>query len=410
MAGPNVSHQPSDPTTCCPNRDFETFWPVEWLKAQHAYGYQQRIEEYLSGSRVLVAGRGEMTLLGGYSYLGLNRHPEIEAAALDAVRRFGTGTHGVRLLSGSLSVHSDLESELAAFKRTEAAVTFSSGYMANVSTLAAVVTRHDTVISDKLNHASIVDGCQMSGARFARFRHNDMDDLQRCLSQSTGRRILVVVDGVYSMDGDIADLPGLRSLCDRYGALLMVDEAHSLGVLGATGRGIEEHFHMPPESVDIKMGTLSKAIPSVGGYVACSARLANFLQHQARGFIYSAAIPAPSAAAAVTALRLIRREPQHVGRLHDNTAYFRGRLSTAGFDYRHSQTAVFPIMCGDDTAAWKMAEACQRRGVYIQAIPHPVVPKGTARLRAAVTASHTREELDFCIEILIASARDAGIG
>jgi glycine C-acetyltransferase len=387
----------------------ETHWPVRELRQENMYFNFHEIEEYLEGCRVRVAGYGEMVLLGGYSYLGLNRHPKIDAAARAAIDTYGTGAHGVRLLAGTLDLHHRLEARLAAFKSTEAAATFSSGFMANLSTIACLVGPGDTVICDKLDHASIVDGCRLSGARSVRFRHNDMDHLQACLKNPalTGRK-LVVVDGVFSMDGDIIDLPQVSWLCRRYGAILMVDEAHSIGVLGATGHGIEEHFGLPADSVDIKMGTLSKAIPSVGGYVAGSRKVCDFLKHQARGFIYSGALPPAAAAAAMAALDVIEEEPERVRRLHDNVAYFAGRLRQAGFSFLDSATAVFPIICGDDWQSYRLAKECWGRGVYVQPIPHPVVPKGTARLRAAVTAAHTREDLDLCLSVLREGAARVG--
>ncbi len=388
---------------------FETYWPVGPVREQDLYFYLEAIEEYLPGCRVRVAGHGEMLLLGGYSYLGLNGHPAINAAAMRAIERYGTGTHGVRMLAGTLELHRELEAAVARFKGTEAAATFSSGFFTNVSTIACLVGRNDTVICDKLDHASIVDGCLLSGAKFVRFRHNDMGHLESCLKDTThpGKR-LVIVDAVFSMDGDIINLPEVSRLCRAHGVTLMVDEAHSVGVLGATGHGIEEHFGLSSDAVDIKMGTFSKAIPSVGGYIAGSRKLCDFLYHQARGFIYSGALPPPSAAAAKAALEVIEREPERVRQLHDNSAYFAGRLREAGFSYLNSQTAIFPTICGDDWQAWRLARSCQRRGVYVQAIPHPVVPKGTARLRAAVTAAHSRDDLDFCLSVLRASAEEVG--
>ena len=389
--------------------NLEPAWPVEQGRAQDMYFYLEAIEEYLPGNRVRVAGHGDMIMLGGYSYLGLIGHPAINEAAHRAIDRFGTGTHGVRMLAGTLELHRELEAKIAAFKGTEAAATFSSGYFANVSSIAALVGRHDTVICDKLDHASIVDGCLLSGAKFVRFPHNDMAQLEKRLKDPSypGQR-LVIVDGVYSMDGDIVNLPDVSRLCREHGATLMVDEAHSVGVLGATGHGIEEHFGLPSDAVDIKMGTLSKAIPSIGGYIAGSAKLCDFLSHQARGFIYSGALPPASVAASLAAFQVLEDEPERVQQLHDNAAYFASGLRAAGFDFHDSPTAIFPIMCWDDWQAWKLARSCQRHGVYVQAIPHPIVPLGQARLRAAVTATHTKEELDTCLAVLRQGAEEVG--
>jgi glycine C-acetyltransferase len=237
-----------------------------------------------------------------------------------------------------------------------------------------------------------------------------MAHLEQCLAAAaggSGKRV-VVVDAVFSMDGDVIDLPSVSRLCRNYGAWLMVDEAHSVGVLGRTGHGIEEHFNLPADTVDIKMGTLSKAIPSVGGYIACNRERWDYLCHQARGYIYSAALPPSAAAAAIAAFDVIEEEPERVQRLHDNSNYFAGLLREAGFSHLQSVTAIFPIICGEDYQAWRLARFCQRRGIYVQAIPYPVVPKGTARLRAAVSASHTRQDLDYCVRVFQEGAREIG--
>lgn len=385
---------------------FEPHWPVKPVRNADLYFYLEAIEEYLPNNRVRVKGHGDLLLLGGYSYLGLNNHPDISSAAVQAIAKYGTGTHGVRMLAGSLDLHQDLEYEIARFKDVEKAATFSSGFFANLSAISCLVGRNDAVICDKLNHASIVDGCQLSGAKHIRFRHNDMNHLESCLRATLDvSRRLVIVDAVFSMDGDIINLPEVVFLCRKYGAMLMVDEAHSIGVLGRTGHGIEEHFGLPSDSIDIKMGTLSKTIPSVGGYIAGSENLIDYLKHTARGFIYSGALPPPAAAAALAAFQVIEREPERVQRLHENTAHFARRLHAAGFSFLNSQTAIFPIVCGEDWAAWRLARTCQRSGIYVQAIPHPVVPKGLARLRAAVSAAHTLEDLDECASILASAAK-----
>jgi glycine C-acetyltransferase len=316
----------------------------------------------------------------------------------------------VRLLAGTLDIHTQLEARIARFKGAETAVVFSSGVLANVSVIATVVGRNDMVICDKLDHASIVDGCLMSGAEAIRFRHNDMAHLERCLRKCAGKgRKLVVVDALFSMDGDIIDLPEVSRLCKAHGALLMVDEAHSVGVLGATGHGIEEHFGLPADAVDIKMGTFSKAIPSSGGYAATREGLAEAIRMAARGYIYSASLPAASAAAAIAALDIVEVEPERVGRLHDNAAHFRACLTDAGLDFRNSPTAIFPIICGDDWAAFQLARFCQRRGIYVQAIVAPVVSRGSARLRACVDANHRKEDLTRCAAVLREGAEALGL-
>jgi 8-amino-7-oxononanoate synthase len=390
---------------------FEPFWPIAKIREEGVFFYREAIEAYQGDENVRVAGHGRMTLFGSYSYLALNGHPRIDQAARNAISRYGTGTHGARLLAGTLEIHRELEAELARFKGTEAAVTFSSGYAANVSTITSLVGRHDTVICDKLDHASIVDGCSLSRAKLVRFRHNDMEHLAACLADPAhpGHK-LVVVDAVFSMDGDIINLPEVSRLCRQHNALLMVDEAHSLGMLGASGRGIEEHFGLPSDTIDIKMGTLSKAIPSVGGYVAGSQRFCDFLAVQARGFIYSAALPPAAAAAALEALRVIQDEPKRLARLHENIHYFAGALRAIGLPRIDGRTAIFPVLCGDDWAAFRLAHYCQQRGFYVQGIPHPVVPKGTARLRVSITAGHNKEQLDRFAAALSQGMGELAIG
>lgn len=388
----------------------EIRWDVAGAKQEDLYFFLEEIEKDLDNARVSVAQHGEMIMLSSYSYLGLIGHPDIDAAAKTAIDRYGTGTHGVRLLAGSLPIHRQLEAKLAAFKRTKSAVTFSSGYVANVATISALLRRGDTVVCDKLDHASIVDGSLLSHAQFVRYAHNDMDHLDEILKRHTGSaRTLVVADAVFSMDGDIVDLPELVRLCRKYGALSMIDEAHSLGVLGRTGHGIEEHFSLDSEAVDVKMGTLSKAIPSAGGYVAGSEELCSFLKHEARGFIFSAALPPPAAGAALAALEVIEREPERIERLQANVRHFSGRLLAASVDILNTQTAIVPVVCGSTDTAARLARHCQRRGIFVQAIVAPVVPEGSARLRATVTARHRPEDLDYCADVIIEGARALGI-
>ena len=383
---------------------------VRYYKEKGLYFYLETTEEMLPNSRVRVTGHGDMIMLGGYSYLGLIGHPQINAAAKAAVDQFGTGTHGVRLLAGSLTLHNELEERIAAFKHAEAAITLSSGYVTNVATISSLLRKGDTVICDKLNHASIVDGCLLAMADFVRFRHNDMPHLEKRLQEvgNNGRK-LVVVDGVFSMDGDIINLPEVSRLCRKYGAYLMVDEAHSLGVLGETGHGIEEYFGLPADTVDIKMGTLSKTIPAAGGYVAGNQELITFLKHEARGFIFSAAVPPPSAAAAKVAFDVIEAEPERIKALQTNFTHFASRLRAAGFDLLQTETAIVPIICKSTTAAATLAKYCQDRGIFVQAVVSPVVPTGQERLRACVSASHTASDIDYCVDVIIAGGRKMGI-
>src|SRR5271157_2996326 len=276
---------------------------VAMLKANDLYFYNQPIEELRGGAKVLVHGR-EMGMYASYGYLGLLGHPRINEAAKKAVDKFGTGTNGVRMLAGTLTVHTELEETIAEFKHTETAITFTSGYATNLTVISTLMGRGDYVLSDKLNHASIVDGCLMSGAEFRRFKHNDMEDLEHRLQQiPDGVAKLVITDAVFSMDGDVIDLPSVAAICKKYGAYLMMDEAHSIGVLGKTGRGIEEHFGLE-DVIDIKMGTLSKTIPSVGGYVAGKKDLITYLRHASRAYLFSAALPPAQTAAATESFKV----------------------------------------------------------------------------------------------------------
>jgi glycine C-acetyltransferase len=348
-------------------------------------------------------------MYASYSYLGLVGHPRINAAAKAAVDQYGTGTHGVRLLAGSLVLHKELEETIAEFKRAEAAITYSSGYVTNLTVVSTLLGRGDYVISDKLNHASIVDGCMMSGAKFLRFRHNDMQALEGRLQQvPDGAAKLVVADAVFSMDGDVIDFPKLVELCRKYNAWLMVDEAHSVGVLGKTGRGIEEHFGLEG-TIDIKMGTLSKTIPSVGGYVAGQEELINYLRHASRAYIFSAALPPAQAAASKEAFRVILDEPWRVEKLRANTQQFIQGLKARGFDTLYTQTAIVPVLCGEDEKAYAMTREAQHRDTFVLPVVSPAVPPGLARLRATVTAAHEPEDIEKAMAVIEEAGRIVGV-
>ena len=372
------------------------------------YFYNQPIEELLGGSKVIVNGR-EMGMYASYSYLGLIGHPRINAAAKAAVDKFGTGTHGVRTLAGSLTLHRELEETIADFKRAEDAITYTSGYVTNLTVISTLMGRGDFVISDKLNHASIVDGCMMSGAEFRRFKHNDMADLEKRLQQvPDGSTKLVIADAVFSMDGDVIDLPKMVATCRKYGAYLMMDEAHSVGVLGKTGRGIEEHFGLD-DVVDIKMGTLSKTIPSVGGYVAGKKDLISYLRHASRAYIFSAALPPAQAAAANEAFKVIEEEPWRVEKLNENTKLFIGGLKGAGFDTMLTTTAIVPVLCGSDEAAFLMTREAQHHDVFVLPVVSPAVPEGQARLRATITAAHDPSEIERAMDVIATAGKQLGI-
>ncbi|MFQ6099930.1 MAG: aminotransferase class I/II-fold pyridoxal phosphate-dependent enzyme [Anaerolineae bacterium] len=378
-------------------------------EAQQAglYFYLQPLEE-LDGAWVTTNGR-RMLNFASYSYLGLLGHPKIETAAQEALARYGTGTHGVRVLAGTLPLHNELEQTVARFKKAEAAIVYSSGYVTNLATVAALVGRNDVVICDKFNHASIVDGCLLSQAKFLRFRHNDMASLERRLQQiepDAGR--LVVVDAVFSMDGDIINLPEVSRLCREYDALLMVDEAHSVGVLGETGHGIEEHFGLEG-AMDLYMGTLSKPIPSVGGYVAGSQGLITYLKHVARAFVFSASLPPAQTAAAKASFEVIEEEPWRVKRLQRNVKQFLGGLRARGFNTLNSETPIVPIICGEDERAFQMTKVCQEEGIFVLPVISPAVPVGLARLRANVTAAHSEEDIAHALDVFERAGKTVGV-
>jgi len=381
---------------------------VDAYKAEDLYFYNMPISELRGGARVLVDGR-EMDMYASYSYLGLVGHPRINAAAQEAVERYGTGTHGVRSLAGTLNLHRELEDTIAEFKGAEAAITYTSGYVTNLTVISTLMGRGDYVISDKLNHASIVDGCLMSGSRFLRFRHNDMQALEERLMQVPAEKArLVVADAVFSMDGDIIHFPRVVELCQKYDAWLMIDEAHSVGVLGKTGRGIEEYFGMPG-AIDIKMGTLSKTIPSVGGYIAGKKELISYLRHASRAYIFSAALPPAQAAAAKASFEVILDEPWRVDKLCANTQQFINGLKQRGFNTLDTETAIVPVVCGSDESAFEVTRVAQQQNLFVLPVVSPAVPPGLARLRATVTAAHEPQDIQRAMDVIEQAGKQVGI-
>jgi len=378
------------------------------MKDHDVYFYNQPAEELLDGMKVRINGR-VMGMYASYSYLGLVGHPRINESAKKAVDKWGTGTNGVRTLAGTLALHTELEETISNFKKTEAAITYTSGYVTNLTVISTLMGRGDYVFSDKINHASIVDGCLMSGAEFRRFRHNDMAHLEGLLKNApTDIAKLVIADSVFSMDGDIIDLPTMVNLCKKYNAWLMIDEAHSVGVLGERGTGIEEHFGMDGV-IDIKMGTLSKTIPSVGGYVAGKQELIDYLRHGSRAYIFSAALPPAQAAAANEAFKVILDEPWRIQRLNENTKQFIGGLKGMGFDTLLTETAIVPVLCGTDEKAFELTKRCQEKDVFVLPVVSPAVQEGMARLRATVTAAHEPSDIEHAMEIIYEAGKAMGM-
>ncbi|MGD8909184.1 MAG: aminotransferase class I/II-fold pyridoxal phosphate-dependent enzyme [Chromatiales bacterium] len=364
------------------------------------YSYFQCVHS-LDGSHVSVNGDDKI-MFATYNYLGLLGHPDIINASIEATRKYGTGTHGVRINGGTLDIHEQLEEALAVFADREDAVVFSSGYAANVGIISAFMNHGDYIISDKYNHASIVDGCMLSGATVKRFRHNDMEHLELMLRKLPPEsKKLVIADAVFSMDGDIFKLPMARRICNDYGAFLMIDEAHSVGVLGENGKGIEEYFNMP-NSIDIKMGTLSKSIPSVGGYVAATRNFVSFLKHQVRPFIFSAALSPASTAAAMKALELIGSEgKERCSRLMHLVEKFISGLKKAGFNTGLTEnTPIVPIITGNEISALALAKYCQEYSLFALPVLAPAVHPNESRLRVNITADHSESEIDYALDVI----------
>ncbi len=379
-------------------------------KKHDLYPYMHS-SDAVDGVHITIHGR-PMLQFSSYSYLDLLGHPKINAAAKMAIEEFGTGTHGVRFLTGTTRIHLELERKIASFKKTEEAIALSTGFGANSGTISALLGRNDVVISDKVNHASIVDGCILSRAHFVRFEHNDMESLEKTLGEAPKKGVkLVVADAVFSMDGDIINLPEVIRLCRKFKALLMIDEAHSLGVLGKKGTGIEEHFGIDPSEglIDIKMGTLSKTIPSIGGYIAGNAKLINYLRHTIRPFIFSASLPPASAAAAKASFEVMEEETWRVKKLHENMIYFLKTLHANGFDTLKSQSPIVPIIIGNDTKALEMTRIAKNEGIFIVPILPPAVPPNTTRIRTTVTAGHSLQEIERAVNVFARIAKSLGI-
>ena len=374
-----------------------------WLKSELAQLNQAGLSRSLRSvmtaptGRTLLDGR-EVILLGSNNYLGLSVHPIVVEAAATAVQKYGTGASASRLMSGNCHLYTELEAKIAEAKGTEAALVFGSGYIANIGTIPVLAGESDLILSDALNHASIIDGCRLSQATKQIYRHCDVEHLESLLAQSMNfRHRLIVTDGVFSMDGDIAPLPEICGLAERYDATVMVDDAHSFGVLGETGGGTIEHFGLENRGV-IQMGTLSKAIGGLGGYVAGSTALIDFLINRARGFIFTTGLPPATLAGASAAIDVIRSNPELRQRLFSNVLLLKNSLLERGFQLLPSQTQILPLILGAADVASRFAEVLLSQGVYAPAIRPPTVPEGTSRLRISVIASHTTEDLETAVK------------
>ena len=361
------------------------------------------------GAWTVVDGKKVLNMCSN-NYLGFANHPTLKEKAKHAIEEYGVGPAAVRTIAGTMTIHKTLENKLAEFKGCEATISFQSGFCANLATIPALVGRDDVIFSDELNHASIIDGCRLSRATIIRYPHNDPEALEK-LVQEHGpkyRRKLIVTDGVFSMDGDIAPLPALADVAEKYECLLMVDDAHGEGVLGKGGRGIVDHFGLHGR-VDIEIGTLSKAFGVVGGYVAGSRQLIEYLAQKARPFLFSSAVTPQDVAACIAAVDILSESTALVDRLWENARFFKENMKTLGFDTGKSQTPITPVMLGDARLATEFSKRLFEEGVFAQAIGYPTVPKGMARIRVMLSAAHSRDDLEFALTAFKKVGKELGI-
>lgn len=367
------------------------FEQTQELRESGYYFFFRRIESP-QDSEVIVDGK-RLIMIGSNNYLGLTNHPRVKEAAVKAIEKYGSGCAGSRFLNGNLEIHEELEMKLAQFFRKEAALVFATGYQTNLGAISALVGRNDVAILDKYNHASIIDGCRLSFGEVKRFRHNDAKDLERILEGIGSKGKLIIVDGVFSMEGDIADLPSIVRLAKSNGARVMVDDAHAVGVLGKGGRGTPEHFDLEDE-VDLTMGTYSKSLAGIGGFVAGSKEVIDFVKHMGRSMIFSASLPPSLVASVSTALDIIEEEPELRVRLWENTRKMLREYKTLGFDTGMSETPVIPIIIGDRLRVYEMCKLLSENGVFVNPVVSPAVPPGRELLRTSYMATHSEEQLD----------------
>ena len=383
-----------------------TFTTAKEVMAAGFYPYF-RVVESAQDPEVIVEGR-KMIMLGSNNYLGLTNHPKVKEAAIEAIKKYGSGCAGSRFLNGTLDIHVELEEKLAKFFRKDAALTFSTGYMTNLGIISSLAGKDDVVVIDKLDHASIIDACRLSFADVKKFKHNDMNSLEFVLQECGDRGKLVVVDGVYSMEGDIAPLPDIVKVCKKYGARLMVDDAHGIGVLGKTGRGTAEHFGLEKD-VDVIMGTYSKSLASIGGFVVADEDVIHYMKHHARPLIFSASPPPASVAAVIAALDIIDQEPERREHLWHNTSKMMKAFKQMGFDTGVAETPIIPLMMGEMEQAFMMWKILSEEGVFVNPVVPPAVPQGRCMIRTSYMATHTDEMLDRVLGILEQAGKKLGM-
>lgn len=365
------------------------------LQKKGVYPYF-RVIESAQGPEVIMNGK-KLIMIGSNNYLGLTNHPKVKEAAINAIKKYGTGCAGSRFLNGTLDIHIELEEKLAKFMRKESALIFSTGFQVNLGVISSLIGKDDVVIIDKMDHASIVDGCRLSFGEVKRYKHNDIEDLERVLKECNGKPKLVIVDGVFSMEGDIAKLPEVVKLCKKYGARLMVDDAHGIGVLGQTGRGTSEHFGVE-EDIDLVMGTYSKSLASIGGFIAGARDVINYIKHFGRAFIFSASPPPASVAAVSAAIDIIENEPERREQLWRNTNKMLKSFRELEFDIGVAETPIIPVIVGEDELAFKFVMILQEEGIFANVAVSPAVPPGKALIRTSYMATHTDEHLDRVLE------------
>jgi glycine C-acetyltransferase len=380
---------------------------LETLKQQGLYRRLRILEDEQKAKTTF--DHRQVVNLSSNNYLGLTTHPKLRERALAATRRLGVGSGSVRTIAGTMDIHMELERRLAEFKNTEAVVVFQSGFAANAGTVAALLTSDDVVVSDELNHASIVDGCRLSRATIKVFPHKDLGAARRVLQAlPASQRKLLITDGVFSMDGDLGALPDLCALAEEFGCIMMVDDAHASGVFGNNGRGTIDHFGVHGR-VDVQVGTLSKAIGALGGYVAGSRALVDFLCQRARPFLFSTSHPPAVAAACIAAIDVLMEEPQIIDRLWDNARFFKAGLIALGFNTGMSESPITPVIVGEAALAMTLSDRLFEEGVFAQGIGFPTVPRDSARLRTIVTATHTRDDLQFALDAFAKVGRRLGV-
>ena len=385
----------------------KSFTRAKEVMANGTYPYFKAIQSG-AGSKVIIDGR-EVIMIGSNNYLGLTQHPKVKEALIKAAEKYGSGCTGSRFLNGTLDLHEELEEKLAEFMGKEASLVFSTGFQTNLGTISTIVGKNDLIFADCENHASIVDGCRLSFGKTIKYKHNDMSDLEQKLEEfSHHQGKLIVTDGVFSMGGDIANLPGLVELCQKYNAGLFVDDAHSIGILGEHGEGTASHFGLVKE-VDITMGTFSKSLASIGGFIAGDENVIHYIKHHSRTLIFSASMPPSAVATVIAALDIIENEPERRDKLWANTKKMKKGFEHLGFNTANSQTPIIPVIIGDDEKTFYFWKRLFESGVYANPVISPAVPPGMSLIRTSYMATHTEEELDRVLEIFKKTGKEIGI-